>query len=148
MLILVKWKNMHFEEFPRFKNMMETTKDRKLKGALIHLARNADRTALLTLEQHLDPSFEPKTPTVNPYEVPVQELGIDLQFKNALKRRGIENLGQLIERTEERVKAVRGLGVVGLKQIKPELKKRNLGFHSPYDLDFEVHELLHGGKRR
>ncbi|MCF7924185.1 MAG: DNA-directed RNA polymerase subunit alpha [Candidatus Izimaplasma sp.] len=59
-------------------------------------------------------------------EKPIEDLELTVRSYNCLKRAGINNLSELIEKTEEDMIKVRNLGKKSLKEIKQKLEELNL----------------------
>lgn len=140
-----------FGEYPNFSGLLKNAKSNQLKAALVHLARNADRDALKVLEEHLDPSFLPETLTAEQDQTPLEELKLNAKTLSAFKRKGYTTIGHFAGLTEDefnRLERLRGLGPVGLDQVRAALTERGVSFRSPGSLDRDVHELLHGRLRR
>jgi DNA-directed RNA polymerase subunit alpha len=60
-------------------------------------------------------------------EKPIEDLDLSVRSYNCLKRAGINNLSELIEKTEEDMMKVRNLGKKSLKEVKDKLEELNLG---------------------
>ena len=59
-------------------------------------------------------------------EKPIEDLDLSVRSYNCLKRAGINNLSELIEKTEEDMMKVRNLGKKSLKEVKQKLEELNL----------------------
>lgn len=59
-------------------------------------------------------------------EKPIEDLDLSVRSYNCLKRAGINNLSELIEKTEEDMMKVRNLGKKSLKEVKDKLEELNL----------------------
>ena len=55
------------------------------------------------------------------YQVPLDELGLSTRTYNCLKRAGLTNVGQILERDDDDLLAIRNLGAKSLEEIKQKL---------------------------
>jgi len=56
------------------------------------------------------------------YDMPLKELGLSTRVRNCLEKAGIEKVGQVLERSEEELLAIKGFGVKSLSELQGKLK--------------------------
>ncbi len=56
------------------------------------------------------------------YDMPLKELGLSARVCNCLERAGIEKVGQVLEKSEEELLAIKGFGVKSLAELQEKLK--------------------------
>ncbi|MGB4023629.1 MAG: DNA-directed RNA polymerase subunit alpha C-terminal domain-containing protein, partial [Acutalibacteraceae bacterium] len=61
-------------------------------------------------------------------EMPVEELELSMRSFNCLKRAGINNVGELIQKTEQEISKVRNMGKKSLEEVKNKLAELGLAF--------------------
>ena len=66
-------------------------------------------------------------------EMPVEELDLTVRSFNCLKRAGIDNVGELVQKTENDMMKVRNLGKKSLAEIKDKLTNIGLSLAEPHD---------------
>ncbi|MGQ9475589.1 MAG: DNA-directed RNA polymerase subunit alpha [Actinomycetota bacterium] len=59
-------------------------------------------------------------------QIPIEDLELPVRVLNCLHRGGINTVGQLIEKTEEDLLALRSFGARSIEDVKVQLKKRGL----------------------
>lgn len=59
-------------------------------------------------------------------QIPIEDLELPVRVLNCLHRGGINTVGQLIEKTEEDLLALRSFGARSIEDVKEQLKKRGL----------------------
>ena len=64
-------------------------------------------------------------------ETTIEELELSVRSSNCLKRAGINNVGELIEKTEDDLMNVRNLGKKSLQEIKDKLDELDLSLKEP-----------------
>jgi DNA-directed RNA polymerase subunit alpha len=69
---------------------------------------------------------EPAPARGKEYERPIEELELSVRVLNCLHRGGINTIGQLIEKTEEDLLALRSFGAHSLEDVKEKLAKEGL----------------------
>lgn len=80
------------------------------------------------LQSFLRPSAaESDQSTLN---LPIEELDIGVRAYNALKRWGIETIGDLVEKTENELKYLPTVGKMSIEEIKEGLAERGLALRS------------------
>ena len=74
---------------------------------------------------------ESKVETVNKFQnMTIDDLELSARSQNCLKRAGIQNVEELMQKTEEDMMKVRNLGKKSLKEIKEVLASYGLSFKS------------------
>lgn len=61
-------------------------------------------------------------------EMPVEEMELSMRSFNCLKRAGINNVGELIQKTEQEISKVRNMGKKSLEEVKNKLAELGLAF--------------------
>lgn len=61
-----------------------------------------------------------------PYDMPIEQLGLSSRTLNCLKRGKITNVGQLLEKSQEQLEAMKGFGRRSLEEVQDRLQV--LGF--------------------
>lgn len=56
------------------------------------------------------------------YDMPLKELGLSARVRNCLERASIEKVGQVLEKSEEELLAIKGFGVKSLAELQERLK--------------------------
>jgi len=56
------------------------------------------------------------------YDMPLKELGLSTRVCNCLEKAGIEKVGQVLERSDEELLAIKGIGVKSLAELQERLK--------------------------
>ncbi len=59
-------------------------------------------------------------------QIPIEDLELPVRVLNCLHRGGINTVGQLIEKTEEDLLALRSFGARSIEDVKEQLRKRGL----------------------
>lgn len=59
-------------------------------------------------------------------QIPIEDLELPVRVLNCLHRGGINTVGQLIEKTEEDLLALRSFGARSIEDVKDQLRKRGL----------------------
>lgn len=63
-------------------------------------------------------------------QTPIEDLELPVRVLNCLHRGGINTVGQLIERTEEDLLALRSFGAKSIEDVKEKLEKRGLSLRT------------------
>ncbi len=72
--------------------------------------------------------IEEKSELEKMLEMPVEELELSMRSFNCLKRAGINNVGELIQKTEQEISKVRNMGKKSLEEVKNKLAELGLAF--------------------
>ncbi|MCL6627782.1 MAG: DNA-directed RNA polymerase subunit alpha, partial [Alicyclobacillus shizuokensis] len=64
------------------------------------------------------------------HQEPIEELELPVRVLNCLHRGGISTLGQLIEKTEDDLLALRSFGARSIEDVKEKLAKKGLSLRS------------------
>ena len=64
-------------------------------------------------------------------ETTIEELELSVRSSNCLKRAGINDVGELVEKTEDDLMNVRNLGKKSLQEIKDKLDELDLSLKEP-----------------
>ncbi len=75
-------------------------------------------------------SAEPQRAGGKEMQMPIEDLDLPVRVLNCLHRGGINTVGQLIERTEEDLLALRSFGARSIEDVKEKLEKRGLGLRA------------------
>ncbi len=66
-------------------------------------------------------------------QLPIEDLELPVRVLNCLHRGGINTVGQLIEKTEDDLLALRSFGARSIEDVKEKLEKRGFGLRSRED---------------
>jgi len=66
-------------------------------------------------------------------QLPIEDLELPVRVLNCLHRGGINSVGQLIEKTEDDLLALRSFGARSIEDVKEKLEKRGFGLRSRED---------------
>ncbi|MGP1413857.1 MAG: DNA-directed RNA polymerase subunit alpha [Bacillales bacterium] len=78
---------------------------------------------------NLDLIKDPEEKEEDTFEnLPIEDLDLSVRSSNCLKRTGITNVAELIEKTEAEMMKVRNLGKKSLKEVKEKLSSMGLSF--------------------
>jgi DNA-directed RNA polymerase subunit alpha len=71
---------------------------------------------------------KPSAPAIPPekYEMPLEQLGLSARTFNSLRRSGITKVGELLEKTDEDLLALRSFGQKSLEEVREKLKALDL----------------------
>lgn len=75
-------------------------------------------------------SAEPPRAGGKEMQMPIEDLDLPVRVLNCLHRGGINTVGQLIERTEEDLLALRSFGARSIEDVKEKLEKRGLSLRA------------------
>lgn len=73
---------------------------------------------------------EPQRAGGKEMQMPIEDLDLPVRVLNCLHRGGINTVGQLIERTEEDLLALRSFGARSIEDVKEKLEKRGLSLRT------------------
>ncbi|MCF8009171.1 MAG: DNA-directed RNA polymerase subunit alpha, partial [Halanaerobiales bacterium] len=65
------------------------------------------------------------------FDTTIEELELSVRSSNCLKRAGINDVGELVEKTEDDLMNVRNLGKKSLQEIKDKLNELDLSLKEP-----------------
>ena len=66
-------------------------------------------------------------------QLPIEDLELPVRVLNCLHRGGINTVGQLVEKTEDDLLALRSFGARSIEDVKEKLEKRGFGLRSRED---------------
>lgn len=66
-------------------------------------------------------------------QLPIEDLELPVRVLNCLHRGGINTVGQLVEKTEDDLLALRSFGARSIEDVKEKLEKRGFGLRSTED---------------
>jgi DNA-directed RNA polymerase subunit alpha len=108
-------------------------KEALLKAANILAGHVAIFTSLAEDEEEAkEVIFGAEKPSMGPKELQlsIEDLELPVRVLNCLHRGGINTVGQLIEKTEEDLMALRSFGARSIEDVKEKLEKRGLSLRS------------------
>jgi hypothetical protein len=116
-----------------------TTPHLELKGTVAALGKNKPELPLLFHAQAYDPYrrigiiklYEDPAAVRLHGNIPIEELEIGVRAYNALKRKGIDTIGDVAQKTAKELSFIPTLGAATIKEIEEELAKFGLHLRQP-----------------